>query len=54
MIIVKDSPYPYGCNACRDSKCTKQVEFRSAPEAGGGIMIELCEDCIEELKGALK
>jgi hypothetical protein len=54
MITVKDVPYPYYCNACMDKKSTKEVTFVKNPKSGSGIVIVLCDECIKELKEALK
>ena len=49
MITVTKHTSNYGCNACRKNGRTVEITFRSHPDAGCGIVISLCDDCIEEL-----
>jgi len=46
MIMVRPAPDPYGCNACKKRQGTTEVEFTS-------MIVMLCDECVEELKGAL-
>lgn len=49
MITIRDTEYPYSCNACRENKAVKEIEFRTRPNACGGTVISLCKDCVKEL-----